>query len=174
MWHKVAAIFLLFETYFTFTEYCRSQRTASLDKQGGCFFLHFSAVGTKPQQHASTWTDTWIWFKAAWEPQPVRYRGRGTDNNAHYSLFRTIDCKMLAACRLTLIKEKIQNKVLTTGVNKAPFPKTFTNGGLYGSLLDFLKILLPCIYKNPKINGTFYQFWCCVIVQLESHHQCGL
>lgn len=57
---------------------------------------------------------------------------------------------MLAACRLTQIKEKIQNKVLTTGVNKAPFPKTFANGGLYGSLGNFLKILLPCIYKKPQ------------------------
>lgn len=108
----------------------------------------FSSVGTKPQQHASTWTDTWIWFKAAGEPQPVRYRDRGTDNNAHCSLFRTIDCKMLAACRLNSDKGKTQNKVLTTGVNKALFSKTFTNGGLCGSLGNFLKILLPRIYKT--------------------------
>ena len=78
-----------------------------------------------------------MWFKAAGEPQPVRYRDRGTDNNTHCSLFRTMDCKMLAACRFNSDKGKIQNKVLTTGVNKAPFSKTFTNGGLYGSLGNF-------------------------------------
>lgn len=55
---------------------------------------------------------------------------------------------MLAACRLNSDKGKIQNKVLTTGVNKALFSKTFTNGGLYGSLGNFLKILPLRIYKT--------------------------
>lgn len=37
---------------------------------------------------------------------------------------------------------------MTTGVNKAPFSKTFTNGGLYGSLGNVLKILLLRNYKT--------------------------
>lgn len=28
-------------------------------------FVFFKFFGTKPQQQASTWTDTWIWFKAS-------------------------------------------------------------------------------------------------------------
>lgn len=55
---------------------------------------------------------------------------------------------MLAACRFNSDRGKIQNKVLTTGVNKAPFSKTFPNGGLSESLGNFLKILLLCIYKT--------------------------
>lgn len=64
---------------------------------------------------------------------------------------------MLAACRLHSDKGQIQNSVLTTGVNKAPFSKTFTNGGCYGSLGNFLKILLTS--TKPKIKWYLLSVW---------------
>lgn len=100
--------------------------------------------------------------------KPLRnHRDRGTDNNTHYSLFTTMDCRMLAACRFYSDKGQIENNVLTTGVNKAPFSKTFTNGGCIGSLGDFFKDRAHTSTK-PKINGIFYQFGCWIIVQVES------
>lgn len=69
---------------------------------------------------------------------------------------------MLVACRFHWDKGKIQNKVLTTGVNKALCSKTFTNGGLSASLGNFLMISLLPIYKpKDKWNLLSAQMYNC-------------
>lgn len=108
------------------------------------------------------------------EPQPVRYTDRGTDNNTHCSLFRSMDCKMLAACRLTQIKGIKSTK---WGVDHRCEQST-SSKNIY--IRESLRIFGGTFWRSlspsnlAEINGTFYQFWCCVIVQLQSRHQCGL
>lgn len=87
------------------------------------------------------------------QSQPGNHSQSGTETQEQItmhtaSLFTTIDCKMLAACRFNPDKGKTQNTALTTGVNKAQFSKTFTNGGLCGSVGNFLK--LPSHLQKDK------------------------